>query len=232
MIRCFSGNGNSRKVALELGNEISEDNLNVVWIFPIHAWGVPRAVLRMIAEADDVPERARHWMIGTCGDDAGMADKQWRRAIESRGWETAGAYTVVMPNTYICLPGFKVDCPELEQRKLASMPEAVRAIREDIINSRPRTEIIRGAFPRFKSGPVRKFFERFLMSPKRFKVHSNCTGCGQCVRTCPLGNIKISDGKPHFGTDCTHCLGCLHSCPVNAIEWGPFTKGKQRYRHT
>lgn len=231
MIYCFSATGNSRLVAGMLGDEIAGSREIVVWVFPIHAWGVPKRVLRDIAHAADVPPDASHWMVATCGDDIGNADLQWRRAVADRGWHAAGAWSVLMPDTYICLPGFTVDSPEEQAAKLSGLPARVDAIRRAILGGCEITDVRRGAFPRLKSGAIRLFFERHLMSPSRFRVGERCNGCSRCVAVCPQANIRIGDDRrPVYGDDCTMCLACLHACPRTAIEWGPFTKGKQRYK--
>ena len=56
-----------------------------------------------------------------------------------------------------------------------------------------------------------------------------CKGCGKCARLCPLGNIRMEEGRPHWGDRCTHCMACLCGCPTGAIEYGRATKGKERY---
>ena len=57
------------------------------------------------------------------------------------------------------------------------------------------------------------------------------TSCGLCERICPKENIIRPAGKPEWQHDCVECLGCLHICPAEAIDYGPETKGRKRYRH-
>ena len=58
----------------------------------------------------------------------------------------------------------------------------------------------------------------------------DCTGCGGCARSCPLGNIAMQPGgTPHWGNRCAMCLRCYHSCPRNAVAYGKATAGKGRY---
>lgn len=45
-----------------------------------------------------------------------------------------------------------------------------------------------------------------------------CTGCGDCVKACPLGVIKVVDKKAY---KCDLCGGdplCVKECPVGALS--------------
>jgi ferredoxin len=47
-----------------------------------------------------------------------------------------------------------------------------------------------------------------------------CTGCGDCVDTCPLSAISLND-QPKAVVDeneCTDCETCVEACPVQAIS--------------
>jgi Fe-S-cluster-containing hydrogenase component 2 len=48
---------------------------------------------------------------------------------------------------------------------------------------------------------------------------------------CPVNNIIIVDGKPHWQHRCQQCLACLHYCPEIAIQYGDKTLKKGRYHH-
>ncbi|MDC7223201.1 MAG: EFR1 family ferrodoxin [Spirochaetales bacterium] len=50
------------------------------------------------------------------------------------------------------------------------------------------------------------------------KANSSCTGCGKCVRHCPMDNIRLEGSGPvYFGWNCVSCMGCVYLCPVHAI---------------
>jgi len=52
-----------------------------------------------------------------------------------------------------------------------------------------------------------------------------CTGCGTCVKSCPLDVIRM-DAKGNraiikYGEDCMCCFACLFDCPAEAIHLSP-----------
>jgi len=46
---------------------------------------------------------------------------------------------------------------------------------------------------------------------------ARCNGCGECARSCPMQNIKITHGKARFGERCTLCYRCVNKCRQKAI---------------
>ena len=66
---------------------------------------------------------------------------------------------------------------------------------------------------------------------KGFRVSDACIGCGQCVRLCPRGNIRLEDGRAVIGTNCAQCLGCLQFCPAGAISLGSVTDKREHYHN-
>lgn len=251
MIIYFSGTGNTRHCAIELArllgesvHELSADELKdpssaridtaderVIWAFPTYSWGMPPVVADVIVKAQfsDKVRAARHYMLTTCGDDMGYTDRQWRRILKKRGFNTAGAYAVIMPNTYTLMKGFDVDSPELAREKVAASAERIKLIAEAIRNGGDDMPI-RGSFPWIKSAIIYPWFKRFAMSPKPFHTNAACTACGLCSRVCPMENISPDpDGTPVWGKDCALCLRCYHSCPRRAICYGKATDGKGQW---
>ena len=60
-------------------------------------------------------------------------------------------------------------------------------------------------------------------------AETDCIGCGQCVKRCPMNNVTLKDGKPIWGKVCTHCMACICYCPKEAIEYGKKSVGQPRY---
>ncbi len=251
MIFCFSGTGNSLLVARELaartGREITmlekelllrpqerlfelAEGEDAIWVFPVHSWGVPPVVRRFIRKCKlKAPPSARHWMIATCGDDIGRADDQWRQEIGRRGWSPMGAFSVAMPNTYVCMKGFDVDSEEVAAAKLAAMPDRVGEIAAAIKRGFSGGDVVRGDHAWLKTAAVYPLFRAFCMSPGAFRADpAKCSGCGLCASECPLGNIEMKDGMPQWGPACAMCLRCYHGCPSRAVDHGKATLGKGR----
>ena len=64
-----------------------------------------------------------------------------------------------------------------------------------------------------------------------FRVSDACIGCGQCVKLCPRGNIRLENGRAVIGTNCAQCLGCLQFCPTSAISLGSVTDKREHYHN-
>jgi electron transfer flavoprotein alpha subunit len=45
-----------------------------------------------------------------------------------------------------------------------------------------------------------------------------CTGCEECLATCPYDAIEIREGKAYINEYCQICMTCLSACPEGAIE--------------
>ena len=65
----------------------------------------------------------------------------------------------------------------------------------------------------------------------KMKASDACVGCGQCVKLCPKGNIRLENGKASFGGNCIGCLSCLQYCPTGAISLGGITEKRARYHN-
>lgn len=250
MIACFSGTGNSRRVADYIQDALGDElvrfapgqmlnprkaNLRVtdgrvIWVCPVHAWGMPKAAARVIKYMNLIfDENVKHYLVLTCGDDIGYADHHWRHLMKKRKWNARAAFSVQMPNTYCFMKGFDVDPEDVAAKKLKAMPSRMAAIVDAIDNDDDMVDVVRGRYPWVKTSILHPLFIAFAHSTKPFHVTDACKGCGKCARNCSVVSIQMVDGKPHWGKECNMCLRCYHCCPHHAIAYGKATEGKGQY---
>ena len=236
MIYCFSGTGNSQWVADKLSavnSQLSTVNSSEMFgmVFPVYGWGIPKVVGEYIdAHKEEIKAAQYVWVVMTCGDDIGYADTILNKRL---GREVDAIFSVHMPNTYVCLPGFDIDKDEVAQAKVQETLKRLPAIAESIQNREHKTEVVRGACAWLKTYVLRPLFNRFLLTDKYFHTNKNCIQCKRCVRGCPLNNITTNaEGKIVWKHEnCTGCLRCYHRCPCMAVQFGKFTKNKGQKIH-
>jgi Pyruvate/2-oxoacid:ferredoxin oxidoreductase delta subunit len=235
VIYCFSGTGNSQWVADKLKGclpSLEEDGEGIFgMVFPVYGWGIPKVVNEYIeAHREEIKSAQYVWVVMTCGDDIGYADKVLSKAI---GRNPDLVVSVRMPNTYVCLPGFDVDKYEVATTKVQETLKRIPDIAESIKNRETKTDVVRGKMAWMKTYVLRPPFNRFLVTDKYFHTNKRCIRCKRCVRGCPMGNITTDDtGKIVWKHEhCTGCLRCYHRCPNLAVQFGKFTKNKGQKIH-
>lgn len=251
MVFYFSGTGNSKWVAETVSTALAEPLVPMATYYgtdspeptfelkthekigivsPIHSWGIPPLVVQFIERLQITNNvKPAVFVIFTCGDECGYADRQVRDLFAQKGWTSRHIYSVRMPNNYIVFPGFDVDSKALEEQKKAEAKEELPKLIEAIKTDQPISHYRRGSLPFVKSRLIYPQFCKYMMSSKSFSVTNACTSCGLCEKLCPIGTIELVDGKPTWKEDCTQCLACIHHCPVHAIQYGKVTQKKGRY---
>jgi len=247
MIYYFSGTGNSLHVARQLSDALGERLMPMTLagqvassqrgegaiglVFPVYAWGIPNVVETFARNAcvslsGESEGSCFLYAVMTCGDDVGYADKVLEYTL---GRKLDAAFSVQMPNTYVCLPGFDVDSDEVCKAKLSKVEARVKEIAACISEKKSIRSLTRGRFPWKKTYLIRPLFNRYLLTDKYFNVDaSKCISCGRCRKSCPMGNI-IVDEVPQWLSHCAGCLACYHACPYHAINFGKTTQDKRQY---
>ena len=253
MIYYFSGTRNSRYAAMRIGGIIGEEvrfipdidsytekidiskDKSVGFVFPVYAWGVPPIVMDFIERLPEAfAEEIRNngipvWCVATCGDETGMAVEMLRKGLRKRGIELKGAWSLIMPNVYMLLPGFGTDSKEVETRKLSEAVGRIEHISGCINNGEWMEDVHLGPWPRVKSAIVYPLFKRWGVDTKKWHYTEACVGCGKCAGACPVGNISMTTGRPKWGADCTSCCACFHVCPTRGAQYGKVTKKAGQY---
>lgn len=250
MIFFFSSTGNSRLMARRLGacrgervTDMAEslckgrttfsiaDNEHVGFVMPVYGWDIPPVARRFVETLTLENYKEQYtYLIVTCGDDTGRTWCQFGRLLRRKHWHLDFGRAIIMPNTYVCLPGFDTDNDSLAQEKirqgLADLASAERQLSEEQTGF---SMMHPGSHAWFKTYVLGRLFHRLLITDRLFHVTGKCTGCGRCAKTCPLHNISMEKARPRWHHNCTGCLSCYHHCPAHALRMGLFTKGKGRY---
>ena len=194
--------------------------------------GVPGFILDFIGKLD-ISNVKYLYFVSTCGDDTGQMCRMFVKSVEKRGWKCSCGFAVKMPESYVALPGFDVDTPEKEAKKLAEAEDRISYIADYIgRGGEGEFDCLPGPFPWLKTKVLGGFFNKFLMGTKPFHSADCCISCGKCAEVCPMDNIRLNDEKrPEWGDTCVSCYLCYHSCPVHAVRYGGFTDNKGQYLH-
>ena len=248
MIFYYSATGNTKYAAGYLGALLNERSINILdtpedfafpadeetigLMFPIYCWGIPPVVRRFIEKFPfhKVSNDRYLWGLCTCGDEAGTAMRQLDGLVEAcRGRKPDALWSLIMPNTYVLLPGFDVDSADVEKAKLESAPQKLEEIATRIMEKATGVyDVTEGCVPRLRSA-VFPVFKKWGVNTKWWHVSETCVGCGKCASSCPAANIRLVDSRPEWGTNCYSCCACYHICPTRAISYASFTKNKSQY---
>ncbi len=272
MLFYFSGTGNTRWAAETLARATGEQLLfipeeqqgrceyalaegeRIGFVFPTHGWQPPRIVRNFIKKMHiDHAEGHYCYALTTCGDSIGVTMDILNGDLRKAGLpEASSLFSLVMPESYVCLPFMYTDTPEKEQRKLAVAAEQLKAYAELIVNKKEgEVHIRKGPLPWVMSHIVGSYFNGKMVTDKKFTVDSEaCIHCGRCVSACPTGAVTFFeeqtsedlhnnafthshnfDGLPvwHHDGSCTCCLACYHHCPKHAINYGKITRRRGQY---
>ena len=248
MIFYFSGCGNSKHAAETIAAGLN-DTLTFIpeaarenrydytlaegerlgFVFPIYSWAPPRLVLYFVKKLQLKAKPDYLYFACTCGDNCGLTEKVFRKAVEEKGWSLSACFSVQMPETYIGMAGFKLDTPENAKLKINKANDLLKRNITRLINKEHFSEMVVGSLAWLKTYLVNPGFNRSATDDSKYCVTEACIHCGKCVEACPLKNITLEEGRPQWHGHCTMCMGCYHHCPVNAIQYGKATAGKGQY---
>ena len=254
MIFYFSGTGNTRFVAKEIAAGIGEELLfipdlirenrykftlqpeeTVGFCFPTHGWQPPRIVRDFIKQLSITrhpsPNNLYCWALTTCGDNMGEAMTILNKDLKAIGLKASTMFSVIMPESYVCLPFMYTDTEDKEQQKIAAakeqLPHIIACLRE---RKEGIEELEKGGTPRLYSYVIGAYFNARMVNDKKFTVDTDaCIKCGKCAKVCPVDNITGTPPVWNHNGRCTSCLACYHYCPTHAINFGKITRKRGQY---
>ena len=213
MIFYFTGTGNSLWVAKALSEALGEplisiaDELHkekkdliyqvrpdekILFVYPVHSWGPAVPVTRFISRLTLNGYAGQPvCSVSTCGDECGYTDRLIGKALGKRAISLTAAYSVIMPNNYILLPGFDVDDKEVEERKLQEAPVRVAGIIDAIREHRPDALYHTGSMPGLKSYWIYPLFARMHVFPVGYANGSVRPERSACRQGSLFGRILV-----------------------------------------
>ena len=259
MIFYFSGTGNTKWAAEQLAAATDErlffipeeletaceytleEGERIGFCFPVHGWQPPRIVREFVGRLSFTsaqgalvrPLRSHYaYVLCTCGDSTGLAVTMLAKELEAKGIVLQSSQSLVMPESYVCLPFMYTDTPERERAKKEQARRDLDRYAE-IVRQRQGgySQLTLGLAPWAFSHVIGAYFNRYMVTDKKFTVDADvCTHCGLCARVGPVGDIAFTD-VPTWKNDssCTCCLSCYHHCPVHAINYGRITRKRGQY---
>lgn len=257
MIFCFSGTGNTRWAAERLAEATGErltlmtdgnthcaltPDERIGFCFPVHGWQPPRLVrhfIRQLKLQSEQPLTSHFcYALVTCGDSIGLTMEMLNGELARKGLHAHSTFSLVMPESYVCLPFMYTDTLQREKEKIrqASVDLEVYA---RLITGRMKGEhhTVRGFMPWALSHVIGAYFNSRMITDRKFTVDTEqCIHCGLCAKVCPTGDIRMADNdggasSPRWLHDgrCTCCLSCYHHCPRHAINYGNITRRRGQY---
>ena len=240
VIFCFSGTGNcldlAKNIAQHLGGADivmmrsapavtdARDAKRVGFVFPCYGGGAPSVVLDY-AKTIRVRPETYTFGVSQSASYAGTGLAALNAIIPLRYWRTVThqcSCIWLFPHT-LMMPPLSPEKAQQRSEKLA------REIAEDVLAEKlsPKDP------PRNVLNAAENAAWPMIAKQKAaaFRVSDACIACGQCVRLCPRGNIRIENGKAAIGHDCIQCLGCLQYCPRSAISLGKITDKREHYHN-
>ena len=230
-----------------------QDGERLGFCFPVHGWQPPHIVreflqhstfnLQPSARPKDACyqrdartfnlQRTFTYALVTCGDSIGRTMEMLNKELAPKGLHLDSVFSLVMPESYVCLPFMYTDTPQREHEKITKASSDLDHYIEMIIERKANeVHTQRGLTPWTFSHVIGAYFNARMITDKKFTIDTDqCIHCGKCAQVCPTGNIIMNDGIPswlHNGS-CTNCLACYHYCPRHAINYGSITRKRGQY---
>ena len=251
MIFYFSGTGNTRWLAQQIAGAIGEELLfipdlirehryefqvrageRIGFCFPTHGWQPPGIVRTFISRLVLTgSEDAFCWALTTCGDNVGECMTILNKDLARKRLYAHSQFSVVMPESYVCLPFMYTDTEEKAAAKIANAKDQLSEIIAAISDCRKGVvSLEKGATPRLYSYVIGGYFNKRMITDRKFTVDEEvCIKCGKCAKVCPVDNIQGAPPEWLHNGNCTCCLACYHHCPVHAINYGAITRRRGQY---
>lgn len=234
----FSGTGNSLKVAKDIAAAIEDCELismgkshklsgpyeRIGFVYPVYGGGMPGVVERFV-KALDLSSNNNSYIFAVCTSGSGSADglTNISKIIGAKDGKLSYGESIRCFSNYVGLYAMGSDADS----KAKAQTQATKQVIMDIQSLAVK--------PPFKNSLLALIHGPFIKSLAKkdigFNVSEACNSCTTCSKVCPVGNIKMQDGKPMFLHHCEQCMACVQWCPKQAINFKNKTQDRGRYHH-
>lgn len=243
MILYFSGTGNSRYIANELGTILDDEVVSInqylktksngnfysgtpyIFVTPTYMSRMPMKVEEFIRSSSFKGNKNAYYIF-SAGQFIGNAYKYCQKLCTQKKLLYRGTSSIAMPANYVLM--YDVLPKEKAKEEVGKVDPAIQRLAEQIKNME-KINLDPQMSGHKSFSMIAPLFNSWMVSAKGFHADSTCTGCGRCESICPLDNIKISNKNPVWGTECMHCMACISVCPHHSINYGKKTKDRNRY---
>ncbi|MFO8062959.1 MAG: EFR1 family ferrodoxin [bacterium] len=244
---------------LQYKKEIIIDSEVLGFVFPIYNQGPPAIVRDFIERCNNLKDKYI-FAIGTYAHMPCLAMEYLEEELKSRGGLLGAGFTVQMPYNYMIPDSiihpfrFRLDYDnEEKQRNMFEQWDKRKTEITDYIENRKTGRIetssefierlgdmlnLKNSLQKwvwlkvadFNGRTNLKYPDYIHLMDSGFSVNNDCSSCSICSRICPVDNITMDNGLPHWHHNCEQCFACLQWCPEEAIQFGN-SEGKKRYHH-
>lgn len=242
-IYCFSGTGNSLRVAKELVKRLPEGRLYPIvgllkekevvaqgqvvgFIFPVYCHTVPPAVKRFIKRID-LKFATYVFAVATTDATQCRAFIEIEKVLKKQGKRLDAYFVLKMAHN---MPFYIRYAEFTEQKKLEKMDVAVEKALSTILQIVTAKKQHRVNDPRFlKPFPPVLLPLMPALIPLNwlavrkmtvFYADPKCNGCGTCEDVCLSEKIELIDQRPEWkaNVECFQCQACINYCPKQSIQ--------------
>ena len=236
-IHYFSATGNTARAVRLVGDRLEKAGHGVSYVpvkknsvppadipeltlvaFPIWSWAAPHFILNYVRRLPRA-EGSRAAVLSTCGGFGAQGVEEVVRLLRHRGYRVVCSGEATYPDNWTL--AMSPPAGEELNNILATGDALVLKFAEELLSGSP--VFFHCAFGhKVWSWPIAMLFRLFgrRVMGKAFMADGQCTSCGLCAKTCPVGAIRMegSPALPRWNASCAACFRCINLCPVHAIQ--------------
>ncbi len=205
--------------------KISEND-TVILAYPTQFSNAPYMVRDFIRKNGAVWQGRRVMCMATMGAFSGDGAGCSARVLKQYGADIIGGLHVRMPDA-VCDNKMLKKPLEENKRIVREADKKLEEVGRQIVEKGiyPQDGLSFAARLAGLFGQRLWFYGKTTDYSKKLKISDSCVGCGLCQKNCPMGNIRITNGKAVAGDRCAMCYRCISHCPEQSIT----LLGKQVY---